>query len=51
MKVILKSSWCHAETGKIYPDGTELDIKDKFFNEDYHEKKKAVKKAAPKNTK
>lgn len=42
MKVILKSSWCHAQKGKTYPAGTELDIEEVFFNKDYHEKKKKI---------
>ena len=53
MKVVLKSSWTHAQQGKTYPGGTELEIEDRFFNKDYHEKVKAVakKKTTPKKSK
>lgn len=48
MKVKLKSSYTHPVQGKIYPEGTELEIDAMYFNADYHTE---VKKSKPKKDK
>lgn len=45
MKVKIKRSWNNPINGRTIKEGSELDIPESWFNEDYHEKAKAAKKS------
>lgn len=45
MKVKIKSSWTNPINGRILSAGTIIEIDEKWYTEDYHEKVKATKKS------